>query len=44
MFTAQELEPYHLYERAQLEFDRINPHRTDPEDWANTTAIMYFGP
>jgi hypothetical protein len=43
MLTARELEPYHLYERAQREFNKINPHGSDPEDWANNTAIMYFG-
>ncbi len=42
ILTARELEPYHFYERTQLEFIEINGHASRPEDLANNTALMYF--
>ena len=42
LLTAQELEPYHFYERTKLEFTNIKPHASTPEQLATTTAEMYF--
>lgn len=42
LLTARELEPYHFYERTQLEFKDIKPYGSTPKDLANNTAIMYF--
>jgi hypothetical protein len=42
LLTAQELEPYHFYERTKLEFTNIKPHASTPEHLATTTAEMYF--
>jgi hypothetical protein len=43
LLTERELEPYHIYERTQLEFKKIRPYAGSPEDLANNTAIIYFG-
>jgi len=42
LFTAGELEPYHLYERTKLKFKDINEYASRPEDLAGGTAQIYF--
>jgi len=42
LLTARELEPYHFYERTQLDFKDIKGHASSPEDLANNTSLMYF--
>jgi hypothetical protein len=42
LLTDRELEPYHTYERTQLQFKHIRAHAIDAEDLANNTAVMYF--
>ena len=42
LLTARELEPYHFYERTQLEFKDIEPYGSTPEKLANNTTMMYF--
>ncbi len=42
LLTARELEPYHFYERTQLEFKDIDPYGGRPEKLADNTAMMYF--
>jgi len=41
LLTARELEPYHIFDRAQSEVDRKH-HGGSPEDLAAATAEMYF--
>lgn len=41
LFTARELEPYHLYERTAKEFD-IDRHAVSFEDMANITDQVYL--
>jgi hypothetical protein len=42
LLTARELEPYHFYERTQLDFKDIKGYASSPEDLANNTSLMYF--
>lgn len=42
LLTARELEPYHFYERTELEFKNLKGHGGTPEDLAINTAMMYF--
>ncbi len=42
LLTDRELEPYHIYERTQLQFKNIRPYAGTPEDLANNTALIYF--
>jgi len=42
LLTARELEPYHFYERTQIEFKDIKGYASDPAELANNTALMYF--
>lgn len=41
LLTERELEPYHIYERANTELD-IKHFGGTPEDLAQATALMYF--
>ena len=41
LLTARELEPYHIYERIESEFN-IQGHGGTPEDLALATVQMYF--
>ena len=41
LFTARELEPYHLYERTAKEF-KIDRHAVSFEDMANITEQVFF--
>lgn len=41
LLTERELEPYHIYERTNAEFD-IQNHGGTPEDLAQMTAKVYF--
>jgi len=42
LLTARELEPWHIYERTNAEFD-MKAYAGSAEDLARTTAAMYFG-
>lgn len=44
LLTARELEPWHFYDRAKLEFKGIKEYGTTAQDLANNTALMYFTP
>lgn len=43
LFTARELEPYHLYERTAQEY-KIAPYAVSFEDMANITDQIFFQP
>jgi hypothetical protein len=42
LLTARELEPDMMYERTKREFKDIRDYGGRPEDWAQTTAEIYF--
>jgi hypothetical protein len=44
MLSDRELEPYHLYELAEEEFNIRNPHVVSLEDMANATIDIYLSP
>ncbi|MFO7957389.1 MAG: hypothetical protein R6X33_09840 [Candidatus Brocadiia bacterium] len=44
MLSERELEPYHVYELVEEEFDIRNPHVVSLEDMANATNDIYFRP